>query len=235
VAHAIPDPVTTGPEPGDALAEQELDAHLRRLRDALPVQQAAVPTLARWGGFLAARLGAGARLLVGGNGGSAAEAQHLTAELVGRFDRERRPVSALALHADTSTVTAVGNDYGYGEVYARQVRAHARAGDVVLLLSTSGRSENLLAAARAAAERDAQVWALTRPGPNPLARLSDDAVCLAGDTATVQESPPSRSRHRPGVAPGGVAHGVPGLRAAARRRNRVGRTASTNGEPADRG
>ncbi|WP_300011748.1 SIS domain-containing protein [Pseudonocardia sp.] len=147
-----------------------------------------MPTLAQWGGCLATRLGAGARLLVGGNGGSAAEAQHLTAELVGRFDRERRPVSALALHADTSTVTALGNDYGYAEVYARQVRAHARPGDVVLLLSTSGRSENLLAAARAAAARRAEVWSLTGPGPNPLARLSDDAICLAGDTATVQES-----------------------------------------------
>lgn len=176
----------TGTE-GRALAERELQDHVRRLDEALPVLRAAVPRLARWGGVLAERLGGGARLLVGGNGGSAAEAQHLTAELVGRFDRERSPVSALALHAETSTLTAVGNDYGYTEVYARQVRAHAREGDVVLLLSTSGASENLLAAARAGHDRGADVWALTGPGPNPLARLSNDAVCLVGDTATVQE------------------------------------------------
>jgi D-sedoheptulose 7-phosphate isomerase len=169
-------------------AERALDEHVLRLAAALPALRAAVPRLTRWGGRLAQQLGAGARLLVAGNGGSAAEAQHLTAELVGRFDRERRPVSALALHAETSSVTAIGNDYGYAEVYARQVRAHARPGDVVLLLSTSGRSPNLLAAAHAAAECGAEAWALTGPGPNPLARRCAEAVCLPGDTSTVQES-----------------------------------------------
>jgi D-sedoheptulose 7-phosphate isomerase len=169
-------------------AERVLDEHVQRLAAALPALRAAVPQLTRWGARLAQRLGSGARLLVAGNGGSAAEAQHLTAELVGRFDRERRPVSALALHAETSSITAIGNDYGYAEVYARQVRAHARAGDVVLLLSTSGRSPNLLAAAHAAAACGAEAWALTGPGPNPLARRCAEAVCLPGDTATVQES-----------------------------------------------
>jgi D-sedoheptulose 7-phosphate isomerase len=164
-----------------------VDAHVDRLARALPALRAAGPTLARWGADLAERLLAGGRLLAAGNGGSAAEAQHLTAELVGRFDGERQALSAIALHADGSSVTAIGNDYGFGEVYARQVRAHARPGDVVLLFSSSGRSPNLLAAAVAAAEAAATSWAITGPGPNPLADACDDAVCLPGDTATVQE------------------------------------------------
>jgi D-sedoheptulose 7-phosphate isomerase len=164
-----------------------LGEHVDRLAAALPVLRAAAPTLTRWGTDLAGRLVTGSRLLAGGNGGSAAEAQHLTAELVGRFDRERRPLAAIALHADTSSVTAIGNDYGYEEVYARQVRAHARPGDVLMLFSTSGRSPNLLAAADAAADAGASSWAITGPGPNPLADACDEAVCLPGDTATVQE------------------------------------------------
>jgi phosphoheptose isomerase len=164
-----------------------LGAHVDRLAAALPVLRAAAPTLGSWGTDLAARLLAGSRLLAAGNGGSAAEAQHLTAELVGRFDGERCPLAAIALHADTSSVTAIGNDYGFEEIYARQVRAHARPGDVVLLLSTSGRSSNLLAAAEAAAGAGASRWAITGPGSNPLADACDRAVCLPGDTATVQE------------------------------------------------
>ena len=165
-----------------------LGAHVDRLAGALPALRAAAPTLARWGADLGERLLAGSRLLAGGNGGSAAEAQHLTAELVGRFDGERCPLAAIALHADTSSVTAIGNDYGYEQVYARQVRAHARPGDVVVLFSTSGRSPNLLAAAAtAAAGAGATRWAITGPGPNPLADACDEAVCMPGDTATVQE------------------------------------------------
>jgi D-sedoheptulose 7-phosphate isomerase len=146
------------------------------------------PVVRRWGTSLATRLGAGSRLLVAGNGGSAAEAQHLTAELVGRFEGERRPLSAIALHAESSSFSAIGNDYGFEEVYARQVRAHARPGDVVLLFSTSGHSANLVAAAKAARGAYADSWALTGPGPNPLALACAEAVCLPGDTATVQET-----------------------------------------------
>lgn len=165
----------------------ELDRHVERLAAALPTLRSAVPTLAAWGETLAIRLAAGAKVLAAGNGGSAAEAQHFTAELVGRFDGDREPYSAIALNAETSSLTAIGNDYGYHHVYARQVRAHARPGDVLVLLSTSGSSPNILAAAHAARERDALVLALTGPGPNPLAGLCDDAVCCPGDTATVQE------------------------------------------------
>lgn len=144
--------------------------------------------LATWGAVLAERLPAGHRLLAAGNGGSAAEAQHLTAELVGRFDRDRPGFSAIALHADTSSVTAIGNDYGYDEVFARQVRAHAGPLDVVVLLSTSGRSGNLLRAAAAGREAGATVWAITGAGPNPLADAADAAVCLPGPPASVQEA-----------------------------------------------
>lgn len=164
-----------------------LSTHVDRLAAALPVLRAAAPTLARWGSDLAGRLLAGSRLLVGGNGGSAAEAQHLTAELLGRFDGDRRPLAAIALHADTSSVTAIGNDYGFDEVYARQVRAHARSGDVVLMFSTSGRSPNLLAAADVATGMGAARWAVTGPAPNPLADACDEVLCLPGDAATVQE------------------------------------------------
>ncbi|MCT2583486.1 D-sedoheptulose-7-phosphate isomerase [Actinophytocola gossypii] len=146
------------------------------------------PRFERWGALLAERLGAGARLLAAGNGGSAAEAQHLTAELVGRFDREREPFAAVALHADTSSLTAIGNDYGFADVYARQVTAHARPKDVLVLLSTSGRSENVLRAAAAGRARGATVLALTGPLPNPLAELADDTLAVDGGTSTVQEA-----------------------------------------------
>ncbi len=107
--------------------------------------------IAAWADDIAARLVAGRRLLAAGNGGSAAEAQHLTSELTGRFDGDRPAYSAISLHAESSAVTAIGNDYGYDQVFARQVTtAHARAGDVVVLLSTSGKSPNLLRAAEAA-------------------------------------------------------------------------------------
>ncbi|HEV2778904.1 MAG TPA: SIS domain-containing protein [Actinophytocola sp.] len=162
--------------------------HIDELERALAALRAQAPRLARWGRSLAERLTDGARLLAAGNGGSAAEAQHLTAELVGRFDGDRRPFSAVALHADTSSLTAIGNDYGYEEVFARQVTAHARPRDVVALLSTSGRSENLLRAAQAGREAGATVWALTGALPNPLAELADEIVAVPGTTATVQEA-----------------------------------------------
>jgi len=174
--------------PPDADVVSCLDDHVQRLARALPALRDASTTLARWGVDLGTRLLHGARVLVAGNGGSAAEAQHLTSELVGRFDGERRALSAIALHADTSSLSAIGNDYGFAEVYARQVRAHARPGDVVLLLSASGRSANLVTAAGAAGAAGAVSWALTGPGPNPLSRACDDMVCLPGDTATVQET-----------------------------------------------
>lgn len=163
-------------------------AHIAQSMLALELLERHSSVLARWGQELAERLSRGGRLLVAGNGGSAAEAQHLTAELVGRYDGERDPFSAIALHGDTSAMTAIGNDYGYDEVFARQIRAHARQGDVVVLLSTSGKSPNLLCAAAAAREVGAVSWAMTGPGPNPLSSAVDEAVLLEGRNCHVQES-----------------------------------------------
>lgn len=166
----------------------ELSIHIDNLNEALRSPQTRLETARRWGRQLAVPLLAGHRLLVAGNGGSAAEAQHLTAELVGRYVADRPPLSALALHAETSSLTAIGNDYGAAEAYARQVAAHGRPGDVVLLLSASGRSQNVLAAAERGRSLGLTVWAMTGPAPNPLAAVADDAICVAGaDTAIVQE------------------------------------------------
>jgi D-sedoheptulose 7-phosphate isomerase len=142
----------------------------------------------RWGAELAERLSDGARLLAAGNGGSAAQAQHLTAELVGRYRDDRFPLSAIALHAETSSLTAIANDFGADEVYARQVLAHGRRGDVLVLMSTSGRSPNVVNAARAGREAGLTVWAMTGAAPNPLLELCDEALAVdAESTATVQE------------------------------------------------
>lgn len=162
--------------------------HLDAVAPALRSLQNQADLLSAWGQELAHRLMAGQRLLVAGNGGSAAEAQHLTAELVGRFDGDRPPFAAIALHADTSSLTAIGNDYGYGEVFARQVRAHGRPGDVLMLLTTSGRSPNLLAAVEAGRAAGLSVWAMTGPAPNPLADIvGDEVLAVDGATANVQE------------------------------------------------
>jgi D-sedoheptulose 7-phosphate isomerase len=162
--------------------------HLAALRRPLEELEASLDRLDRWGRQLGEVLTSGGRLLAVGNGGSAAQAQHLTSELVGRYRDERRPFSALSLHAETSSVTAIANDYGADDVFARQVRAHGRTGDVLVALSTSGRSPNVLAAVAAAKECGLTTWALTGRAPNPLADACDDAVVVdAPYTATVQE------------------------------------------------
>ena len=163
-------------------------AHLGALHVALLALEPEAGRLDRWGVELADRLLAGGRVLATGNGGSAAEAQHLTGELVGRYVDERLPLSAIPLCTDSASVTAIGNDYGAEEIFARQVRAHGRPGDVLVALSTSGASGNVLAAAEAARACGLVVWGLTGPGPNALSKACDDALCAAGPTtATVQE------------------------------------------------
>jgi len=165
-----------------------VDQHLSNLATALETLREHAALLARWGGELGELLPAGGRVLVAGNGGSAAEAQHLTAELVGRYLDERQPLSALCLSAETSSLTAILNDYGAEEVFARQVQAHGRPGDVLLLLSTSGRSPNVLRAAERARAGGLRVWAMTGRRPNPLAVLADEVLAVPADsTATVQE------------------------------------------------
>ena len=150
-----------------------IPSHLTDLHAALADLERQASEVEGWGAELADLFGRRGRLLAAGNGGSAAEAQHLTAELVGRFEGERRPLSAIALHAESSSMTAIGNDYGMHEVFARQVEAHGRPGDVLLLLSTSGRSRNLLVAADRARAAGIRVWALVGQPDCPLARRAD--------------------------------------------------------------
>jgi D-sedoheptulose 7-phosphate isomerase len=165
-----------------------IEAHFEALRDAAGRTSAEATRLRAWGRQLATVLPGGGRLLACGNGGSAAEAQHLTAELVGRFREERLPMSAIALHADTSALTAIANDYGDEELFARGVRAHGRPGDVLVALSTSGASRNVIAAVKAAHDVGMVTWALTGRSPNELAGMCHDAICVdAAATATVQE------------------------------------------------
>ncbi|HET9653933.1 MAG TPA: SIS domain-containing protein [Kineosporiaceae bacterium] len=162
-----------------------LTSHLPALRSALGELERHEPVLDGWARQLAEVFRGGGRLLVAGNGGSAAQAQHLTAELVGRFETGRDPLSAIALHAETSSLTAIANDFGAEELFARQVRAHGRPGDVLLLLSTSGRSPNLLRAAERGSCGGLRVWALTGPPPNPLAGTAAAAVAIGCDCPTV--------------------------------------------------
>ncbi len=133
----------------------------------------------------------GNKILACGNGGSAADCQHFAAELVGRFERERLPLPALALTTDTSILTAVANDYSFQDVFSKQVQAFGQAGDVLLALSTSGNSPNVLAAVEAALERDMRVVALTGKGGGAIGKLLTDAdvhICVPHDrTARIQE------------------------------------------------
>lgn len=195
-AAQIAAPTATALDPGgpDGRADEvRADSHrivLEHLHAVAPAVESllgSTATLAAWGVEMADRLLAGQRLLAAGNGGSAAEAQHLTAELVGRFDGEREPFSAISLHAESSAVTAIANDYGFDRMFARQVSAHGRPGDILMLLSTSGKSPNLLHAVEAARAAGITTWALTGVGPNPLTECVDDYVAVDATSANAQE------------------------------------------------
>jgi D-sedoheptulose 7-phosphate isomerase len=133
----------------------------------------------------------GNKVLACGNGGSAADCQHFAAELVGRFERERLPLPGLALTTDTSILTAVGNDYSFKDVFSKQVQAFGQAGDILLALSTSGNSANVVAAIEVALEREMRVVALTGKGGGAIGKLLTDAdvhICVPHDrTARIQE------------------------------------------------
>ncbi len=152
--------------------------------------------------LLAAPLAGAAEMMVGalvnngkilacGNGGSAADAQHFAAELVGRFELERQGLAAIALTTDSSILTAVGNDYGYKTVFERQVRALGQPGDVLLAISTSGNSSSIVEAIRAAHDNELHVVALTGKGGGEIGQIlhdSDVHICVPSDrTARIQE------------------------------------------------
>ncbi len=162
--------------------------HLAALAGPLAALEHEVDRIDSWGQQLARVLLAGGRLLAVGNGGSAAQAQHLTSELVGRYLGDRPPLSALALHSETSSLTSIVNDYGADLGFARQVRAHGRPGDVLVALSTSGRSSNVVQAVDTANEGGLTTWGLTGRAPNPVATRCQHAFSVdAPATATVQE------------------------------------------------
>lgn len=131
----------------------------------------------------------GGKAIFFGNGGSAADAQHLAAELECRYAFDRKPLAALALHTNTSTVTAVSNDYAYEDLFARLLRAHARPGDVAVALTTSGTSKNVLAAARLREELGIKVIGLTGENGAPLGQHADVLIAVPSRvTARIQES-----------------------------------------------
>ena len=138
--------------------------------------------------LICASLAAGGQLFVAGNGGSAADAQHIAAELTGRFQRERQPLRAMALHGNTSALTAIGNDYGYEHVFARELLAHARPGDILLAISTSGNSANILRAMEVARKHRVGVIGLTGESGGKMQSACDLCLCVPSkSTARVQE------------------------------------------------
>jgi D-sedoheptulose 7-phosphate isomerase len=132
------------------------------------------------------------KILVCGNGGSAADAQHFSAEMLNRFERERPSLPAISLSTDTSTLTSIGNDYSYSEVFSKQVRALGRTGDVLLVISTSGNSDNILTAIQAAHDREMQVVALTGKNggkiPSVLKPTDLEIRVPSGSTPRIQET-----------------------------------------------
>jgi len=135
---------------------------------------------------------AGAKILACGNGGSAADAQHFAAELVGRFERERKELGAIALTTDSSILTAVGNDYGYDEIFSKQVSALGKAGDILLAISTSGNSKNVIKAIEVAKSKGIAVIALTGKDGGAMGKMigaGDINLCVPADrTARIQET-----------------------------------------------
>ncbi|MCE7526297.1 MULTISPECIES: phosphoheptose isomerase [unclassified Polynucleobacter] len=164
--------------------------------DSIACQEEAAKTLSALAAqailAMANCLQAGGKIMACGNGGSAADAQHFAAELIGRFERERRELAAIALTTDTSILTAVGNDYSYDEVFSKQVRGLGKTGDILLAITTSGNSKNVLKAIVAAQSMGIQVIAFSGNGGGQLSNLlgvNDLLLCApASRTARIQET-----------------------------------------------
>lgn len=162
-----------------------IDAHVRCLQRLITIE----PDLKMVGDMLLQCLLGGRKILICGNGGSASDAQHFAAEIVGRFERERPAYPALALSTDTSILTAVGNDYGYNEVFARQVDGLGRPGDVLIGISTSGQSENVIRAVKRSMSLKMKTVGLLGQDGGALKRLVDQAIVVdSATTARIQET-----------------------------------------------
>jgi D-sedoheptulose 7-phosphate isomerase len=168
-----------------------VDDYLRRSAAALETVVADAQfrtTIAAVAAVIAKALGGNGKLLLAGNGGSAADAQHLAAEFLSRFVSDRRPLPAIALTTDSSVLTAIGNDYGFDHVFERQVRGLGQPGDVFLAISTSARSRNVLAALRAARAVNVTTIGFTGKNPGEMAGLCDHCLCAPSDeTAIIQQ------------------------------------------------
>jgi D-sedoheptulose 7-phosphate isomerase len=155
---------------------------------ALASRATLLPAVESLAGQLVRAFNQGRKLIVFGNGGSAADAQHFAGELTGHYQRDRRPLPVIALTTDTSVLTATANDYGYADVFARQVEAHCADGDVVIGISTSGNAENVVRGLTVARERGARTWALTGAGGGRAGAVAEHALRVPSEsTARVQE------------------------------------------------
>ena len=172
-------------------SKDPIAAHLARSREALDraAQDGRLVAVAReCAATIVRALRSDNKLMIAGNGGSAADAQHIAAEIVGRYKQERPAYAAIALTTDTSALTAIGNDYGFEQVFARQVQGLGRRGDVLLALSTSGRSPNILAALKTARQRGLVTIGFTGAKGGALAALCDHLVIAPSeDTAVIQQ------------------------------------------------
>ena len=166
-------------------------AHFRRSQQAVErasADEKFVAARAAIAERIAAALKSGGKVLLAGNGGSAADAQHIAAEFVGRFIDDRTPLAAIALTTDTSALTSIGNDYGFDKVFERQVRALGRKGDVFIGISTSGRSPNVVAALKAARELGLTTIGFTRDAQTAMHALCDFTLAVpAEETALIQQ------------------------------------------------
>jgi len=163
--------------------------HLTQHRELFARLDALAPEVTRAAQRMSEALRAGGKLMFCGNGGSAADSQHLASEFTGRFVNDRRPLAALALSTDSSALTCIANDYAFDQVFERQVRALGRKGDVLVAISTSGKSANVLRAVHAARELDVTVVGLLGRDGGPLKPLCDVALVVPSETtARIQES-----------------------------------------------
>lgn len=168
-----------------------IDAYLKRSSEAL-ISAAADPSvrtaIGRIASVIAQCFHAGGKLMIAGNGGSAADAQHIAAEFLSRYTLDRKPLPAIALTTDTSVLTAVGNDYGFERVFERQVRGLGRRGDVFVAISTSGRSPNILTALKAARELEIITIGLTGSRQSPMTALCDHSlIAPSEETPIIQQ------------------------------------------------
>ncbi|MCW5660629.1 MAG: D-sedoheptulose 7-phosphate isomerase [Burkholderiaceae bacterium] len=165
------------------------DDHLAEHRALFAQLDALAPDVQRAAALIAAALRNGGKVMFCGNGGSAADSQHLASELTGRFVDDRRPLAALALSTDSSALTCIANDYAFDQVFERQLRGLGRAGDVLVAISTSGRSPNVQRAASAARELGIGVVGLLGRDGGPIKGLSDVAIVVPSPTtARIQEA-----------------------------------------------